>query len=210
MITTMSKQAAIKVTGHVVITDAVTKEVLVDQHNDVNMENTSEAIALALSRFDHGYIEEMSFGNGGTVMGLTGELDYNPPNVTGINADLYNPTYAKVVNNNSPYFTGNPANTNITIEHITGALYTDIKIVCLLDVNEPSDAAPYDDIQEPIGGGINTGFRRFVFDEMGLKTVDYNTGTKRLLTHIIFHPIQKSLNRAIEFNYTIRIQMIQP
>jgi hypothetical protein len=36
-----------------------------------------------------------------------------------------------------------------------------------------------------------------------------NPGTKSklMLTHVIFHPIQKSANRSLEIIYTLRIQM---
>ena len=50
---------------------------------------------------------------------------------------------------------------------------------------------------------------QFVFDELGLKSFNPegpNTGL--LLTHVIFHPVQKSLNRMIQVDYTIRIQSL--
>ena len=46
----------------------------------------------------------------------------------------------------------------------------------------------------------------YVFDELGL--VSYATsGTGRLLTHVIF-PVQKSLNRLIQIDYTVRVQSL--
>ena len=47
----------------------------------------------------------------------------------------------------------------------------------------------------------------YVFDELGLES--YNPdGDGRLLTHVIFHPVQKSLNRLIQVDYTVRIQSL--
>ena len=46
-----------------------------------------------------------------------------------------------------------------------------------------------------------------MFDELGL--VSYSpTGNGKLLTHVIFHPVQKSLNRLIQIDYTLRVQSL--
>jgi hypothetical protein len=47
----------------------------------------------------------------------------------------------------------------------------------------------------------------YVFDELGLKSYSA-TGNSKLLTHVIFHPVQKSLNRLIQIDYTVRIQSL--
>jgi hypothetical protein len=48
----------------------------------------------------------------------------------------------------------------------------------------------------------------FVFDELGLKGLGPNTLDGKLLTHVVFHPVQKSLNRLLQIDYTIRIQSL--
>ena len=47
----------------------------------------------------------------------------------------------------------------------------------------------------------------YVFDELGLKSYS-PTGTGKLLTHVVFHPVQKSLNRLIQIDYTVRVQSL--
>jgi len=94
-----------KIEGFVKITDPTTGEVLVDKKNAIHYENISIAMAQTLSNRTSaqggGWIYEMAFGNGGSSVDPTGVITYLPPNITGQNADLYNETYAKVVDENS-------------------------------------------------------------------------------------------------------------
>jgi hypothetical protein len=52
----------------------------------------------------------------------------------------------------------------------------------------------------------------FVFDEIGLLSYNGtdNSGNEltKLVTHVVFHPVQKSLNRQIQVDYTVRIQSL--
>ena len=46
-----------------------------------------------------------------------------------------------------------------------------------------------------------------MFDELGLRSWNPN-GSGNLLTHVVFHPVQKSLNRLIQIDYTVRVQSL--
>jgi hypothetical protein len=121
-----------KIEGFVKIHDPVSGEIFVDKKNAIHYENISIAMAQTLSDRNLGYIYEMAFGNGGSSVDPTGVITYLPPNTTGQNADLYNETYAKVVNDNSAADT-DPENNKMTVLHTTGTVYTDILVTCLLD-----------------------------------------------------------------------------
>jgi hypothetical protein len=185
--------------GHIRITDRTTGEVLVDKDNAVNYENISIAMANTLANQSQGWIYTMAFGNGGASVDPTGIITYLPPNVTGQNAALYNETYAKVVDQNSSTNT-DPANNKMTVLHTAGNVYTDILVTCLLDYGEPAGQQAFDN---------STNFNgEYVFDELGLQCWGGSATNLSLITHVIFHPVQKSLNRQIQIDYTLRIQTL--
>jgi hypothetical protein len=190
----------LKVDGFLKISDYTTKEVLVDKHNAIHFENFSEALALAVSNKATGYVYEMHFGNGGTSVDPTGVISYLPPNSAAQNADLYNPTYYKVVDDTSKNNTNRLRN-KMEVRHLPGVSYTDILVSCLLDYGEPADQEAFDNSQNLSG--------QYVFDELGLKGYSVNgPGKGKLLTHVVFHPVQKSLNRLIQIDYTVRISAL--
>lgn len=192
-----------KVEGFLKIYDPNNGEVFVDKHNAINYENMSEAIADTLSSRGYGEIYQMAFGNGGASVDETGVITYLPPNTTGQNAALYNQTYAKIVDDTS-VFNLDPTRNKMTVSHTTGKVYTDILVQCLLDYGEPSGQAAFDNSTQTDSS--------YIFDELGL-LANYGTDNSgnvitRLLTHVIFHPVQKSLNRQIQIDYTVRIQSL--
>jgi hypothetical protein len=192
-----------KIDGFLKIYDPNTLEVYVDKHNAINYENMSTALADTLSGRGYGEIYEMAFGDGGASVDETGVITYLPPNVNGINAALYNQTYQKIVDDQSS-FNQDPTRNKMTVTHTTGKVYSDILVQCLLDYGEPAGQAAFDNSTQTDSD--------YIFDEIGL-LANYGTDTDgqiitRLLTHVIFHPIQKSLNRQIQIDYTVRIQTL--
>ena len=184
--------------GHIKIHDPKTGEVIIDKRNAIHYENMSKALAESLSNSGEGWIHEMSFGNGGTSVDPTGVITYLTPNSTGVNASLYNQTYTKVVDDRSVNNI-DPARNKTEIRHVSGTNYTDILVTCLLDYGEPNGQDAFDT--------ASNAENLFVFDELGLRSYD-SAGSGRLLTHVIFHPVQKSLNRLIQIDYTVRIQSL--
>jgi len=196
-------QQILKMEGFLTIRDYKTGEVLQEAKNAINYENMSEAIADTLSSRGYGEIYQMAFGNGGASVDETGVITYLPPNTSGQNAALYNQTYAKIVDDTS-VFNLDPTRNKMTVFHTTGRVYTDILVQCLLDYGEPAGQAAFDNSTQTDSN--------YIFDELGL-LANYGTDANgnvitRLLTHVIFHPVQKSLNRQIQIDYTVRIQSL--
>lgn len=192
-----------KIEGFVKISDPASGEVLLDKKNAIHYENISICMAETLSNRTSaqggGWIYEMAFGNGGSSVDPTGVITYLPPNTVGLNADLYNETYFKVVDDNSATNT-DPINNKMRVIHTAGQPYTDILVTCLLDYGEPAGQQAFDN---------STNFNgEYVFDELGLKCWNGSATELLLITHVIFHPIQKSLNRQIQIDYTLRIQTL--
>ena len=193
------ENSGILIQGHLKIFDPNSKEVMVDKRNAIHYENFSNSLAQSMANKDKGYIYQMAFGNGGSSVDTTGVITYLPPNVTGQNADLYNQTYQKVVDDTSSANTDTTRN-KLTVLHTSGKVYTDILVSCLLDYGEPSGQQAFDNSTNLDGD--------YVFDELGLKTWQGSTSDLDLVTHVVFHPVQKSLNRQIQIDYTVRIQTL--
>jgi len=194
----MKDNSGILVEGYIKIYDPETEQVFIDKRNAIHYENMSVALAQSLSNAGSGFIYSMSFGNGGTSVDPTGIITYLTPNSTGVNASLYNETYSKVVddrsiNNSDPY------RNKTEVRHVSGTNYTDVLTTCLLDYGEPAGQDAFDTASD------NNNL--FVFDELGLRSWNPD-GQGLLITHVLFHPVQKSLNRLIQIDYTVRVQSL--
>lgn len=203
--------AGVLAEGHILIRDITDEDhpiELVNKRNAIHFGNFAKHVAYSLAGKPHFNIHFMAFGNGGSSVTSAGTILYKQPNVSNA-PDLVNPTsrlhsykYHKVVNDLS---TSNTATQENKIDVIpSGGAYTDIRVTCTLAYSEPSAQSAYDN------GDINGDF---VFDELALFSLDPGTGNEDfansyMLTHVVFHPIQKSQNRRIEVVYTVRIQML--
>jgi hypothetical protein len=202
-----NEQGSLAIRGHIKIFDPVTKEVFIDKPNAIHYENFSIALAQTVSGQSNfvGMIEGMALGNGGTRVDNTGIITYLTPNVIGSTSNLYNQTYFKTVAPNVGNINSNtnPAQNYMQVRHLVGSYYSDVLISMLLDFGEPNTQQAFDNEVNSDG--------TFVFDELGIRAYlpgETAPGQGPLLTHVIFHPVQKSLNRTIQIDYTIRIQSL--
>lgn len=191
----MLHKSKTSVIGFGVFRDAETKEIVGEFTNKINFENMSVALANALSNKTAGFAHELVLGNGGTTIDNLGLINYLPTNVDSQSATLYNETYTKVVDDSSPLNT-DPTRNKIEVFHETGKYHSDIVFTATLDYGEPTGQLAFDNATN------SSSDSQFVFDELGVRTYG-----GQLLSHAIFHPMQKSLNRALEVIYTIRISV---
>jgi hypothetical protein len=246
------------VQGFVKITDADTREVLVDTHNDVLYGNMSAALAHALIGNSGSFLSYMAFGNGGAYVGPTGSIAYKPSLggsgslIKNPTANLYNTIYVKKLSNDS---TSSVDFNDLSKAYIPSENYAtnyeDIVVDLTIGYSEPpvgitssstirqlaTDSSTF--IGTSLAGSSTTATtfspNSFVFNEIGLfggtnnlfpgqftqtvsevenfitKTPNFSNvpgaTSKIMLTHVIFHPVQKSANRSLEIIYTLRIQM---
>ena len=188
--------AGLNMSGHIIIRDADTKEEFINKRNAIHYGNMARIVAEALNNTADSYVNFIAFGNGGTSVDASGgKVLYRSPRVSEAyeaSASLYNKTYHKGIQ-------GVESNSDNKIEIITGASYTDIKMTVTLGYNEPAGQDVFDSSTTNIGD--------YVFDELGVFTNATSFDDSKMLTHVIFHPVQKSQNRVIEIIYTIRVQL---
>jgi len=238
----MFELAPITMTGHVVITDLDTKEVLVDTFNDVLFGNMSTALAHALIGDSSNFLFYVGFGNGGAYVNTTGTIGYRTSIggagslVKNPNANLYNTIFVKKLSNDSTSSAAYDPSSRAYIASSNAATnYEDITVEVTLGYNEPPTASSNSstlsqtaiDNSTFIGstGTVGQTNTELVFNEIALyagsataltgnstlTTADVINFTqsqdKLMLTHAIYHPVQKSANRQLGIVYTLRIQM---
>ena len=199
----------VKITTHIVISDADTGKILREGKNAIHQENMSYVFATALARGINSFVSEMHFGKGASITATDGSITYRNPNVVGSNADLYNPVYFRVVDaqdlNNV-----DPGSNNVTVTNTSGTTYTNAVITATLDYGDPVASDSVFNIVNSTENSLSattTVDGEMVFDEIALKTkgiTGLNTGN--LLTHFIFHPVEKSANQRIQIVYALTVQ----
>jgi hypothetical protein len=199
----------VSITTKIVITDLDTGEVLANGCNHIHQENMSQALAQSLARGTGFFINEMHFGNGASITADDGTITYRTPNVTGANATLHKSTYFRVVDDQDANNPDKGAN-NVVITHTNGTTYADTVVTATLEYADP-------DVNDSVYNIVNNTQQsldattsvsgEFVFDEIGLKTRGISgVNTGNLLTHFIFHPVEKLANQRIQVVYTLRVQ----
>jgi hypothetical protein len=198
--------------GHITIRDKATGEVLVDKANAIHYGNIAWAITNALAGDTAGHITYIVFGSGGTSVDSAGNIAYRSPNTSNLQdpaAQPYQPTFWKAF-----------GTSGATLETVPGtANFSDLKATVTIAFGEPDNVFP-EILQDTMDRAATTN-DTYVFDEIALYTGTTMgdlgtlgvgdsfafTPNGRMLTHVIFHPVQKATNRELEIEYTIRVQM---
>lgn len=184
--------------GHLRIWEKETGNILLEQHNDINPENFSYAIASSLTGLldesgnCYGHIRKMVFGNGGARVTSSNKYIYSVPQTVGRAATLYNQIYEKDIIKNKD------EDNYMSVTHATGNEYSDIVIRCTIPMDEKVT-----DRNVAVEDENNSIINDVTFNEIGLVT----TGGD-LITHICFFPIQKNSNTSLVIEYIIRIQIV--
>ena len=212
--------------GHVTIKDVGTGEILVDKDNAVHFGNISTEIAQSLIGDQNSFIKYMVFGNGGVIIDSAGNIIYRKPNTSLIKeptAQLYSSTLTTEMRNAASTVGGTTdAPREVSVPGGNTKNFEDIVSVITLESGFPISQQNIDNATNSNDQSTEDDSTYFVFNELALYTGEAELGdrfddsdiqdflsnaTTRLITHVIFHPVQKSLNRTLEITYTLRIQM---
>lgn len=177
----MQDLLAIKVTGHLLITDDL-GNVLVDKDNAVHPQNLARAISRALANESNYFIKTIAFGNGGTDINAALDITFNPPNdgqapdIRTWDSQLHNETYREIVDDSNPDIgtgIGSTSGDPVTVTHVSGpgvfsnelGILSQVVVNATLNRGEPTGQIA--SASQTEGSNFNG---TFVFDELGLFT----------------------------------------
>lgn len=219
--------AKLSVEGFLKIINKDTGEILVETHNDILYGNLTTALAHSLIGNSDSLLYYMAFGDGGSFVGPGNVILYKP-SLGGISsvvknpiANLYNTLYVKKLSNNATStFDYNKLSIAYMPAENYATSYEDIIVDVVLTYNEPPPAissSPFIFNEIGLFAGSNNlfiGNSTTTVDEVNnfvSQTPNFSnqadTKSKLMLTHVIFHPLEKSSISNIEIIYTVRIQM---
>lgn len=198
------------VSGHVLIKDRSTGEVLRDEYNAIHPKNMATVIARGLSNAANGTVFKMKLGNQGTFINTSQQIEFRSPITVGDNANLYNQTWVEIVDDGDvSVSSGN----SVTFTNIPSSSNTRVIVTAVISSYEAADNASD---TNPVGGTTNPESRYF-FDELGLFTkgtgaeasgaVSSPTTGELMLSHLIFSPIEHTGNRELVIVYTLTISV---
>lgn len=174
----VTQKLPITVKGHLTIKDDL-GNILVDKDNAIHPMNMSRAIARALAKEDNYFIHRMAFGNGGTQFGISGNIEYNDPNVGGSPAQaslwlhkLYNETYSEIINESDVNVDTGPGSADqdlINAQNSVISTEPNVLSIVTITVNL-NEAEPVGQSSTDILPPEENAEAAFVFDEIGLFT----------------------------------------
>lgn len=202
-----------QIIGHVLIKDDL-GNILCDKKNAIHQKNMATALARGLSNTANYQIYKLKLGNQGTYIDSAQQIVFRPPNVSGDTADLYNPTYVEIVDDDNA---GVGSGNSVTFTNIPASTNTRVIITAVISANEainrptdeadsatPTDDASTDATLNPDG--------EFFFDELGLFTKETSGAMldgagEMMLSHLIFSPIEHTGSRELTIVYTLTISV---
>ncbi len=204
------------VIGEVLIKDDQ-GNVLLNKKNAIHPANMATAIARGLSNTKNYQIFKLKLGNQGTYVDSSQQIVFRPANTTGISANLYNPTWVEVVDEDAAVAAQYPGNSVAYTNTDNGM--SRVIVTCVISANEaikrPTDQA--DSTTASFGGldGVDTTPTEgtYFFDELGLFTGGsglpnlLNEENELMLSHLVFSPIEHTGNRELTIVYTLTIQV---
>lgn len=170
----------IQVIGHVNIRDDL-GNVLLDKDNAVHPQNIARVFARSLANETNDWVHRIAFGNGGTTVNASMQIEYKTPNdgqdpdPAGWESRLYNETYSEIIDDSNVLIgTGpgaSPSGDPTSEEHVSGpgvrsaelGLTSQVTIEVVLNPNEPFG-------QDSLDGSQSDPDSTFTFDEIGLYT----------------------------------------
>ena len=172
------------VKGHVLITDITDPEnvsIVVDKSNAIHPENMSQAIAYALAN---------SQDSLGVSLGAISEMRFGNGGTVVLSTGRVTYKTPRISSfgglYSETYVKKINANVNAGVE-------TEYNNVSTVHIPSDQNVSSTTDMEG-----------NYVFDELGLYT-DGDSGMA--LSHIIFHPVEKSANRILQIKYTVRVQL---